>query len=58
MEKTVADIEADVAARARARTWGGHALIAEKLIDLVTDLEAKLAAFVQSRALNLNPSSR
>jgi hypothetical protein len=61
MERTFADIEADIASlRANAvkyrklaedRRAAGHFMVAEKLMELLAELEAKLDAFARSRGL-------
>jgi hypothetical protein len=68
MEGTFADIEADIASlRANAvkyrklaedRRAAGHVMVAEKLMELVADLEAKLGTFARSRGLGSLVDSR
>ena len=62
MERTLADMKADIASlRANAATHrklaedrraAAHAMVAEKLMELAAELEAKLGAFARSRGLS------
>ena len=65
MERTFADIEADIASlRANAvkyrklaedRRAAGHFMVAEKLMELLAELEAKLGAFARCRSMGALP---